>query len=143
MTGYYNSYIATAVTSLDAGARRVAEEFSDLSAMEIQVLDTDGRCLYTSVGYAIGHEKLTTSDFRSAVAGVTATYTGRNAGTDENVMSVASPPRRWDRKLTNSSLRGRPSVWVNSSTTLAAWVESSTPGRVISRPTQAQSNPPP
>ena len=91
MTGYYNSYIATAVTSLDAGARRVAEEFSDLSAMEIQVLDTDGRCLYTSVGYAIGHEKLTTSDFRSAVAGVTATYTGRNAGTDENVMSVASP----------------------------------------------------
>ena len=91
ITGYYNSYIATAVTSLDAGARRVAEEFSDLSAMEIQVLDTNGTCLYTSIGYAIGHEQLTTSDFKSALVGVTATYTGRNAGTDEQIMAVSSP----------------------------------------------------
>ena len=91
MANYYNSYIAPAVTSLDAGARRVAEEFSDLAAGEIQVLDLEGRCLYTSIGYAIGHEKLTTSDFRSAVAGVSSTYTGKNTGTNEPILSVSTP----------------------------------------------------
>ncbi len=91
LTNYYNSYIATAVTSLEAGARRVSEEFSDLAACEIQVLDPRGRCLYTSIGYAIGHETVNTSDFKSAMAGVSATYTGRNTGTDERVMAVSAP----------------------------------------------------
>jgi len=88
---YYNSYIAPAVTSLDAGARRVSEEFSDLSAAEIQVLDADGRCLYTSIGYAIGHETINTADFKSAIVGVSASYSGKNTGTGERVMAVSAP----------------------------------------------------
>ena len=45
MTGYYNSYIAPQAASLTTGYRRLAEEYSDLSAAELQVVDLTASAL--------------------------------------------------------------------------------------------------
>ncbi len=91
MTGYYNRYISPQYTSLETGHRRIAEEFSDQGACEIQVLNPSGECIYTSIGYAVGHGVRTTPDFATALEGGTGVYTGKNEGTGERVISVAAP----------------------------------------------------
>ncbi len=91
MAEYYNSYIAAEVPNLEIGARRIAEEFSDHTASEIQVIDDKGRCLYTSIGYAIGYENLASSDYEAAIHGENATYIGQNNGTDERIIAASTP----------------------------------------------------
>lgn len=91
LSRYYNSYIAPQAPTLESGARRVAEEFSDLSTTELQVLDLSGRCLYTSIGYTVGLAPVQTSDFLAAREGSTGVWQGKNEGTEEAVAAVSAP----------------------------------------------------
>lgn len=93
LAGYYNKNTSVQISSIETGYKRIAEEFSaDADITEIQVITTDGTCIYTSVGYAVGHGTLETSDFISASqTGETGVYTGKNESTGEKIMSASAP----------------------------------------------------
>lgn len=67
--------------------------FDEQDIMEMQILTPEGKCLYTSLGYAVGQEGASASDdFLTALnSGSAGVYSGRNPGTNERIMAASLP----------------------------------------------------
>lgn len=89
---FYEKYISPDYPSLEGGIGMLSQRFSDGDTMEMQIIDTNGRCIYTSLGYAVGQGTVETEDFITACySKETGTYSGKNTGTGERIMSVSAP----------------------------------------------------
>jgi len=89
---FYEKYISPDYTSLEGGIGMLSQRFSNGDTMEMQIIDTNGQCVYTSLGYAVGQGTVETDDFITACySKEIGTYSGRNTGTGEKIMSVSAP----------------------------------------------------
>ena len=88
---FFNNYLAKDSEQFYSNAETYVSEFSMQDKLELQILDADGRVLYSSSGFAGGTKPLT-GDVQAALAeGKTTSWSGKNPLSGERVMSATSP----------------------------------------------------
>ncbi len=88
---FFNNYLAKDTEQFFSNAETYVSEFSMQDKIELQILDTDGRVIYSSSGFAAGTKPLT-GDVQSALTEEkTASWSGENPLSGERVMSSTSP----------------------------------------------------
>ncbi len=88
---FYERYIYPQYPDLEKGVDLIVENFDVADSAELQVADASGRCIYSSLGYAVDMDTAQEEDYSSALEGnATAIYTGKN-GNGERVMAVSVP----------------------------------------------------
>ncbi len=92
LSDYYTQHISPQYPDLLSGMPALAADFSEKDIMELQLIEKDGSCIYTTVGYAVGSEKIVSEDFVNAVTNKeTSSFKGENPNTNEQIMAVSAP----------------------------------------------------
>jgi len=89
--GFFNKYANASYTELMAGAKLYVEDYKDKDIVELQVLDTAGKLLYSSSGLMAGTKPQTDDLTRALTANTTADWRGEDPASGELVMAVSSP----------------------------------------------------
>ena len=97
LASFYSQYISADYATLESSVDAFAADFTDKDIMELQIINPDGECIYTSLGYAVGSKPLESRDFLQAYhAGVSSSYKGENESTGERIMAVSTPLKGGD-----------------------------------------------
>lgn len=88
---FFDNYLAKDYEQFYTNAETYVSEFNMQDKLELQILDTDGRIIYSSSGFASG-TKPVTEDVKTALSEEkTAAWSGKNGLSGEQVMSATSP----------------------------------------------------
>ncbi|MCI9625832.1 MAG: HAMP domain-containing protein [Clostridia bacterium] len=87
---FFSKYIITDTNDLYNSAKTLVYEFVGKEQMEMQFIDVSGNVLLSSNGITPAY-KIETQDYQNALKGNTTIYQGRNARTDERIMSASAP----------------------------------------------------
>ncbi len=92
LASFYSQYISNEYTTLESSIDAFTADFADKDIMELQIVNPDGECIYTSLGYAVGSTPLESRDFLQAYhAGISSSFRGDNPTTGEQIMAVSTP----------------------------------------------------
>lgn len=96
---FMNRYLIKSYGDFNQNAARVISEFSDKDKLELQIIDTYGRVMYSSTGFAAGHIPAT-GDISPVLSGKPTTmWMGYDPLTSERIMAVSSPLYFANRQL--------------------------------------------
>lgn len=87
---FFNKYSKTQYSEFYSGAKQLVDDFTEKDKMELQIIDLDGKVLFSSNGF-VPSVSVKTNDVRNAIWGNTDSFVGKNSFTDENIMAVSSP----------------------------------------------------
>lgn len=92
LASFYSQYISSEYASLESSANAFGADFAEKDTMELQIINPQGECVYTSLGYAVGSKPLESRDFLQAYhAGISSFYRGEDTVTGERIMAVCTP----------------------------------------------------
>lgn len=88
--GFYTKYTAGGRLSLEEIAQLMLRDYQDSSIAELQVIDRNGKVLYSSAGFT-AKDAVGAYDFQQAAQGKQGYWVGKNAFTGEKIMGVSAP----------------------------------------------------
>lgn len=86
---FFNKYSKIKYSEFYTGARQLVDDFSQKDKMELQIVDLDGKILFSTNGF-VPKDAIKTRDFTNAVWGQSSSFIGKNSETGENIMAVSS-----------------------------------------------------
>ena len=87
---YINTYMTSSYVEFYEYSRQAVQSFSDSDKLEMQILDEYGRVMFSSAGVTAGYLPTTTEVENAFTSGKTQTYTGYDAGIDDDVISTTA-----------------------------------------------------
>lgn len=87
---YINTYRTASYNDFYEYSRQAVQSFSDSDKLEMQILDEYGRVMFSSTGITAGYLPTTTEVSDAFSSGKTATYTGYDAGIDDDVVATTA-----------------------------------------------------
>ncbi len=87
---FFNKYSKTQYSEFYTGARQLVDDFTEKDKIELQIIDLDGKVLFSSNGF-VPSVLVMTNDVKNAIWGNTENFIGKNSFSNENIMSVSSP----------------------------------------------------
>ena len=90
-TAFFNKYANASYSELLAGAKLYVEGYTDKDVVELQVLDTSGKLLYSSSGLLSGTRPQTNDLIDALRTNTASVWRGEDPASGEYVMAVSSP----------------------------------------------------
>ncbi len=90
LADFYERYIYPQYPDLEKGIDMLVDNYDDADRAELQVINAEGRCVYSSLGYAVDINTKTEDYTAAAESGETAVYKGKNENS-ERIMAVSVP----------------------------------------------------
>ena len=100
LADFYERYIYPQYPDLEKGVDLLADNYDDADRAELQVITPLGRCIYSSLGYAVDMDEVQAEDCTAALSEEkTAVYRGKTEN-GEKIMAVSVPIRDDEGSLT-------------------------------------------